>query len=45
MNTTCMDCSKECTIWEEVSTSYGGQDLEIWCYCSEYDVETFHPIK
>lgn len=45
MNTTCMECGKECSIWEEVSTSHGSGDLEIWCYCPECDIDTFHPIK
>lgn len=43
MNTTCQQCSKECSIWEEVTTSCFGK-LEIWCYCPECDIETFHPI-
>lgn len=45
INFTCMGCSKECSIWEEVSTSWCGGDFEIWCYCEKCDIETFHPIK
>lgn len=22
-----------------------GTELEIWCYCKECDIETFHPIN
>lgn len=42
MSFTCIGCGKECSTWEEVDT--GRNDWEIWCYCLECDVETFHPI-
>ena len=42
MNTACMDCGKDCYIWEEVNI--GGGEIEVWCYCKDCDVETFHPI-
>ncbi len=40
-----MECNKECSIWEEVNISHMGTELEIWCYCPECDIETFHPIE
>lgn len=43
INFTCMDCGKECNVCEEVNI--GGGELNIWCYCKECGVETFHPIK
>lgn len=43
----CMDCGKDCKTYETVYT--GAEETlrgwEIWCYCRECDVETFHPIK
>lgn len=43
----CMDCGKDCSTYETVWTgdeqSLRGWD--VWCYCRECDVETFHPIK
>jgi hypothetical protein len=40
LNTTCQFCNKDCRIWEEVETGYGGP-VEIWCYCEECKLETF----
>lgn len=41
----CMICGKKCEIWEEVYTgdlnSHNG--YEMWCYCPNCKVETFHP--
>jgi hypothetical protein len=43
---TCMDCQKECNTWEIVYT--GDEDsqdgFEVWAYCRECDIETFHII-
>jgi len=44
MNTTCQDCGKECEIWEEVNTAMIGKELEIWCYCKDCNIETFHAL-
>jgi hypothetical protein len=42
----CMNCGKECTTWEVIDTgdneSLNGREL--WCYCPECDIETFHKI-
>ena len=36
----CMDCGKECDIWEIVDV--GMYDYELWNYCPNCDVDTFH---
>lgn len=45
---TCMNCGKECNIWEEVKVGTSEDERysenELWCYCPECDIETFHPI-
>lgn len=42
VNFTCMDCGETCNIYEEVDI--GGGEIELWCYCKECDIETFHPL-
>jgi hypothetical protein len=38
---TCMACQKVCDIVEYINTP-----LEMWCYCPECDIDTFHkPIN
>lgn len=39
----CMECGQECYIFEEVDVGYGGP-IELWNYCQNCDVETFHEI-
>lgn len=34
----CMDCGKECDTVEFINNP-----LEMWCYCKQCDVDTFHP--
>jgi hypothetical protein len=41
-STACMYCGKDCPIVEEVDTGFGGP-FELWCYCPDCQVETFHP--
>lgn len=44
LNTTCMYCGKKCEVWKEVSIEFKcGGKYDYWCYCSDCDVETFHP--
>jgi len=40
-----MDCGKDCERWEIVNTAMIGQIWEVWCYCKECNVETFHPYE
>lgn len=41
-------CSKKCKTWEEVDTVGGNEigfsRIELWCYCEECKVDSFHPI-
>ena len=39
----CMDCGKECDITEEVDIGLG--EYELWCYCKDCKIDTFHPAK
>jgi hypothetical protein len=39
----CMNCGEDCGVTEEVCTGYGGGPFELWCYCQQCDVQTFHP--
>ncbi len=42
----CQTCERECDITEELYTlPYNHGDLQLWCYCPECDIETFHPIN
>lgn len=36
----CQNCGYRCDTSEEVNTP----ELELWCYCPDCDMETFHPI-
>jgi hypothetical protein len=42
----CMECGELCNISEDVETlpTAYNRGLELWCYCSKCDVETFHAI-
>lgn len=41
----CMECGKECLNFIEVlEPSEPGGPEELWCYCEECEVDTFHPI-
>jgi len=42
VNDTCMECGESCDIIEEVDILDG--ELNLWCYCPDCDVETFHPL-
>ena len=43
---TCMECGRKCStteyVWTGDSNSYKG--WELWCYCKDCDVETFHKL-
>lgn len=39
----CQTCGKDCKRFEEVEISRG--EWEMWCYCADCDIETFHPFK
>jgi hypothetical protein len=39
---TCMNCGKICKIAGWVETDYSKSD-ELWCYCKECNLSTFHP--
>lgn len=43
---TCMMCGRECStteyVWTGDSNSYKG--WELWCYCKDCDIETFHKL-
>jgi hypothetical protein len=41
-NITCQSCGKDCDTYEEVNTAQIGEELEMWCYCRDCDIETFH---
>jgi len=41
----CQGCGKECDIWQEVETDHIGKTLEVWNYCPNCNLETFHPIS
>lgn len=38
----CQTCGKDCKRFEEVEISRG--EWEMWCYCADCDIETFHPF-
>lgn len=37
----CQTCGKNCKVYEEVEIARG--EWEMWCYCADCDLETFHP--
>jgi hypothetical protein len=39
----CQQCGKICETKEEVDV--GEDEYELWCYCPDCDIETFHPRK
>jgi len=41
-NISCQNCGKDCQVYKQVNTSMMSEHLEMWCYCEECDVETFH---
>jgi hypothetical protein len=42
-NFTCMMCGNECDVYEELVVHEYTDEYEMWCYCKECDIDTFHP--
>jgi hypothetical protein len=45
----CMMCGQECEVTEQIPDTITGRwapgcKMELWCYCRDCDVDTFHPI-
>lgn len=45
-NVTCQICSKDADVFEVLDNDDPeGTDLQIWCYCTPCDAETFHDYE
>lgn len=41
----CMGCGRECGTWEVLRPQdVSGNKHEMWCYCNECGIDTFHKI-
>jgi len=42
-NNTCQDCGESVSVFEMLlNDDPEGSDYQVWCYCEDCDIETFH---